>query len=281
MRYIKRDHIAFPEGWQKQAEKAYYEVKSLPPAERKEAINRRSAIWKALKEELQRCSHGKCWYCESPTTATAPGDVDHYRPKNAVDECPQHGGYWWLAFDWDNYRYSCELCNRLHMDVETNVVGGKATHFPLCDERKRAFSETPERSVLFEEPMLLDPVVASDPPLLTFNEEGMAVPARTDAASIACQRAKKSIELYHLNRSKLKNWRQFYGNKVRSLVDDGEKFLLLYVLENSVAAREGYNAVCNQLSSMIQGDAPYAAAAKAMLRRFRDKEWVMELLDAA
>lgn len=161
MKHIKRDRFVLPAGWEEKARQAYVAIQQLPPEERAEAINKKSTIWKSLKKTLSELSHGKCWYCESLET-TCPGDVDHFRPKNEVEECPQHPGYWWQAFTWKNYRYGCELCNRRNTDPVTNVVGGKDSAFPLWDETKRVLDNTDPLDTLCEEPMLLDPTVASD-----------------------------------------------------------------------------------------------------------------------
>ena len=162
-----------------------------------------------------------------------------------------------------------------------SLISVQSRDFPLWDEGKRVFQPT-EAGVLFEEPLLLDPAEAADPPLLTFNEEGMAMPRRTDPHAKAYKRAQTSILLYHLNRSKLKNIRQAtICNRIVMLIEEGKKQLLLEALEQSVAARVSYSTVVKQLSDMIQADAPYAAAAKAMLKTYRNLEWVEELLDAA
>ena len=59
--------------------------------------------WKPAKKQLLAETGGKCAYCEAPTSAVAFGDVDHYRPKSS---------YWWLAYCYDNYLASCQLCNQ-------------------------------------------------------------------------------------------------------------------------------------------------------------------------
>jgi uncharacterized protein (TIGR02646 family) len=59
--------------------------------------------WKAAKDELKKDSHDKCAYCEAPTSVVAYGDVEHFRPKSV---------YWWLAYCYDNYLVSCQLCNQ-------------------------------------------------------------------------------------------------------------------------------------------------------------------------
>jgi uncharacterized protein (TIGR02646 family) len=278
LRYISRERIVPPEGWQKKAEKALAEIALISdPEERKRAINRKSKIWKELKEMLLQCSHDKCWYCESKVTHVAPGDVDHWRPKNAVEECPDHPGYWWKAFDWDNFRFSCNNCNRHNTDTENNHTGGKEAHFALWDESRRVRDSSGD--IRLEEPLLLDPVRASDPPLLTFDEDGMARPSRTEQQSPkAYKRAHYSIEVYHLNRSKLKNRRQFYVcNKVKALIQEGEDCLAMEKGENSSAARESYNKVVERLYEMVRPEEEYSAAAKAVLYTYRNLEWVDEL----
>ena len=59
--------------------------------------------WGAAKDQLKTETHGKCAYCEADTTVVAHGDVEHYRPKSK---------YWWLAYCYDNYLFSCQICNQ-------------------------------------------------------------------------------------------------------------------------------------------------------------------------
>ena len=59
--------------------------------------------WKPAKKQLLAETEGKCAYCEAPTSVVAFGDVEHYRPKSI---------YWWLAYCYDNYLVSCQLCNQ-------------------------------------------------------------------------------------------------------------------------------------------------------------------------
>ena len=137
--------------------------------------------------------------------------------------------------------------------------------------------------MLCEEPELLNPVVASDPLLLTFDEDGTTRPAKNQAHyPKEYKRAETSINVYHLNRAKLKNARRFYVCRVvAQLVKEGDEFLLLGAVENSVAARQGYNKVVERLSLMIDGQAQYSAAARAVLKMYRNREWVDDLLTAS
>ena len=70
--------------------------------------------WKEAKPALIAEAHGKCAYCESPTSVVAFGDVEHFRPKDL---------YWWLAFSFDNYTYSCQLCNQKFKGANFSVAG--------------------------------------------------------------------------------------------------------------------------------------------------------------
>ena len=70
--------------------------------------------WKEAKPALIAESHGKCAYCESPTSVVAYGDVEHFRPKDL---------YWWLAFSFDNYTFSCQLCNQKFKGANFTVDG--------------------------------------------------------------------------------------------------------------------------------------------------------------
>lgn len=127
--------------------------------------------YKKAKGALNELFHFKCAYCESKYEATAPVDVEHYRPKGAVkvggvDRKP---GYYWLAATWDNLLPSCIKCNR----------GGKRTLFPIEKEADRATAQGEEGH---ERPLLLDPCQNDDDPQahLEFIEEGVVRPVLTD-----------------------------------------------------------------------------------------------------
>lgn len=58
--------------------------------------------WSQIKKKLLAISLNKCAYCESLSGADQHGQVEHFRPKSIFPT---------RAYDWDNYLYSCELCN--------------------------------------------------------------------------------------------------------------------------------------------------------------------------
>lgn len=259
--------------WLHKAQEAYNEVKNLPPVERTEAINKKGAIWRELKNDLRMLSHKKCWYCESLEVRSDTA-VDHYRPKGEVLEAPAHPGYWWLAFAWKNYRYVCQFCNELRVDKMVGKIGGKLSHFPMVggDESKRAFDQV---VLLREEPALLDPTVMSDPLLLTFEKDGTAKPTwRKEQFPRLFERADISITYYHLNHTDLVERRiAVVCNEVEKLVGRGDKYFERLV-EGDNSAEDAFNDVLKDLKKMMKDESEYAAAAKAVLKLYKSSVWV-------
>lgn len=93
-----------------------------------------------VKKSLVKLFHEKCAYCETRVMHAQPGDVEHFRPKSAVNtklkgianlsknvKVPPaekeeiKPGYYWLAADWNNLLLSCNTCNR----TSTQLNAGK------------------------------------------------------------------------------------------------------------------------------------------------------------
>src|SRR5690349_15789278 len=85
------------------------------PKLRADLIEANRKKWVALRPFLALLSHDKCWYIECLNPGT-DDDVDHYRPKLKVDEEPDHPGYYWKAFDLDNFRLASHRANRPRTD---------------------------------------------------------------------------------------------------------------------------------------------------------------------
>jgi superfamily II DNA or RNA helicase len=174
-----------PEKWRADLEQARAELRNLAPGESRSNIFKKySYLWSDVKECYRHISHEKCWYCEAKTDRIR-GDIDHYRPKGRVTENPAHPGYWWLAFDWRNWRFCCELCNSKLADYTTGEIGGKGNDFPLVDdnESRRIWQECEFEDLLAEDPKLLDPTDPQDPDLLTFTKDGLPGPITSHCIS--------------------------------------------------------------------------------------------------
>ncbi len=144
MRHINPEQVyeRIPSEWHQKAAEALERIRKLPAEKRSEEINNLSYIWTMLKDKLYEVSYGKCWYCET-RDVRHDDEIDHWRPKNAVSECKEHEGYWWLAFSWENYRYTCVHCNQVRTKDKSGRPdrGGKSTTFPLLNEQERVFGE--------------------------------------------------------------------------------------------------------------------------------------------
>lgn len=161
---------------------------------------------RAVKAALTRLFHGKCAYCESRFDATQPVDVEHWRPKGAVDE--ENGsapvsGYYWLAASWTNLLPSCIDCNRKREHVihptGTRRVIGKGNYFPLHPGTARATGPGAE---LTEKPLLLHPYDDDPATALDLEDEGVLCP-RVNADGAPDARGEASIRVYALNRTGL------------------------------------------------------------------------------
>ena len=135
-------------------------------AERKKYLES-AKIWSEFKPILIKYFGEKCWYSECSLEGTF-GDVDHFRPKNrSTDEQGNtilQDGYWWLAYDYLNYRLSCEKCNR------SFDIGGKNDKFPL---KSGTFPATQGNKN--DAPILLDPCEQCDTELIDCDEEGKII----------------------------------------------------------------------------------------------------------
>ncbi|UOQ50965.1 retron system putative HNH endonuclease [Hymenobacter cellulosivorans] len=139
-----------------------------------------------VKDQLRKDQHKKCCYCESLFTATSYGDVEHFRPKAGYQqewEGPLHKpGYYWLAYEWSNLFFSCQLCNQEY----------KGNYFPLRNQAARAQSHAEVLSL--EQPLLLDPTQDDPEKHLTFVR---------DAIKGLDDRGEESIRAFGLDRPDL------------------------------------------------------------------------------
>ncbi|MDD2342535.1 MAG: hypothetical protein PHV54_06565 [Tolumonas sp.] len=96
------------------------------------------SVWSVFKPNFILKFGDKCWYSEVPRIGT-DFNIDHFRPKGAVKKAKRiyaskiingksqnHSGYWWLAFEPKNYRYSCQYAN------QPRDNGGKHDYFPFA-----------------------------------------------------------------------------------------------------------------------------------------------------
>jgi uncharacterized protein (TIGR02646 family) len=248
--------------------KSESEIADAVKAARAKAINAKSKIWSDAGKILRNVMNEKCWYCES-LELRSDMPVDHFRPKNKVHGCEKHEGYWWLAFEWTNYRFACGYCNSRHSNPDSS--GGKADHFPLIDPSKRAW--TRDDRLDDEDPELLDPCDALDPRRLTFKEDGRASHASTDDE----RRARSSIEIYHLNEVRLKNERKTLAIIIKSKTKRIEEL----VAKSQLTSEETrlLKEMIIDIVQMGEGSKRFCTAARCYLRGSRHIGLIADVMD--
>jgi uncharacterized protein (TIGR02646 family) len=230
---------------------------------------------KAVKAALTRLFHGKCAYCESRFDATQPVDVEHWRPKGAVDE--ENGttpvsGYYWLAASWTNLLPSCIDCNRKREHVihptGTRRVIGKGNYFPIEPGTARATAPGAEST---EKPLLLHPYDDDPATALDLEDEGV-LRARPRADGTADSRGEASIRVYALNRTGLVHARRevlhhveqhiYIVRQLGALLAGGLLPELRDLVEDLVAFE------MNLLLDFARPERPYSFAVRCRLARF-------------
>ncbi len=259
MIYVKRSPALIPEKILKVAERAQQELEKLPEVKRKAFIEKKAPIWRSFSRHLAKMSYGKCWYSESNDPQSF-FDVDHFRPKKEAKRAAgvADDGYPWLAFDWDNFRYSAGRSNRLSKDEASDETRGKGSWFPVM--AGSAIANWGTRCEQLERPVLLDPTVRADVALIDINpDDGRVEASRTCIGPDKQLRASKSMELYGLNLPRLVDARKIVLRDVQALHEN---------LMDIIVAANDMPAIDRLQLQMINATHPrgaYSRAARAKL----------------
>ncbi len=218
------------------------------------------SLWGDVKIVYMRLQRFKCIYCERALAGEEgkiEHDVEHYRPKNAVkpwrapkDHPPvthvgggaADTGYYWLAYELENYAVSCKPCNSTL----------KRSYFPVASNRGNA-TDTMLDLDRDEQPYLIFPMREDPAQLITFHG-ATAVPRHNAGADYV--RAITTIALFRLNTTP-------------ELID--ERFRLIRLLSSALelvacSPRQGARdrALLN-IADLTGEHAPHSACGKAFL----------------
>lgn len=224
-------------------------------------------------------SSNKCWYSEV-RLAPSELEIDHFRPKGRIATV-RHDGYWWLAFNWRNFRLAYSLINKRRRDVREGGVQGKGSFFPLEDESKRAVEAS--SPLTQETPILLDPTIAADVMLLAYAvEDGKVVEASSTPTDIRFRRARASIGLFHLNEGTLIRDRAELCVAINNRYNRIEE-LITKRDTDGISPEEESDLTRNiqELSDMITASARFSAFCRACLLQKGDRGWNTVLLAAS
>ncbi len=154
---------------------------------------------KTVKQQIITDQHKKCCFCEATFLANGYGDVEHYRPKggykqNAGDSLGKPG-YYWLAYEWSNLLFSCDVCNRSF----------KKNFFPLSTTyRALNHHNALENSANC---LLINPINENPELHITFNQE---IPVGKT------NKGKESINKYGIGRATLNEERRKHLREVKA-----------------------------------------------------------------
>jgi hypothetical protein len=235
-------------------------IGNVPENERAAFIAQHEAECSALRGGLWGLGHMKCWYSEA-SLQQAEGHVEHYRPKRRLSGAG-HGGYWWRTFDWRNLRLAHPTVNRRKTDYLSGKRVGKGSYFPIRDENSRAINAAGEAA---EEPVLLDPVIASDVRLICFSEESGAPRPRytKEQNEWLHRRGEDSIEYYHLDEASWNAERADLMAEVRKHCEQLEAIALRHPRDDAA-----YHSKINEIVDYIS---PFAKFSTACLQVVREK----------
>jgi uncharacterized protein (TIGR02646 family) len=190
-----------------------------------------------IKSVLRDGQNGKCAFCEQSVSSVSHGDIEHFRPKKGysqnLNDTLSYPGYYWLAYEWDNLLFCCQICNQRY----------KKNLFHLRNPELRAKNHN--SNVKYEKPFYINPARENPKFLIGFNEE---VAYGKDKA----HRGKKTIEGIGLNRK---------GASVSDLLE--------LRLDHYDLVFEIFNLSMKQPSASIaQAEID---RAKKLMKRFRDR----------
>ncbi len=256
MRYIPllENEENLPENWKSKSDELLEELKAVDDCEkRKELIEKNKKHWGKLSDWLRELSSNKCWYTEAPINADYP-EVDHYRPKKESldkDKSKIHDGYWWLAFEWTNYRLCKPVPNRK-----------KGAYFPL--RRNDRAATCPQDPINDEYPLLLDPISQDDCLLISFTEDGKPV-ASGGLEDWDRERVEYSIERYKLDYDPLNQERKTVWITARSLINEWSKKKKEANATGSASDKRAADEKLEQVKKMLRFDSPFSMVAIASL----------------
>lgn len=234
--------------------------------EKHQIIDKNEKLWRELKDHLRDIRNSKCWYSESINDG-AHCHVDHFRPKKeALDELGEDkGGYWWLAFQWLNYRYAGPAPNIR-----------KKSHFPVFKNKANNYGDSTNK----EEILLLDPIVLTDTFKIGFDLEGKAQPRSTDINSLDYKRAFFSIEKYYLNKPDIKISRGVLYKKANTLIGEISDLLDLEKIKNEHDRVKEISRKMEELKQLANSNMQYAGTVRFCLRA-SGFDWALDIAIAA
>ncbi len=224
------------------------------PEDRQAIIEQRKTLWTddRIRGWLLKQFANKCWYTEAQD-AVSSIHVDHYRPKGRAKDLDGSmcEGYWWLAFDWSNYRICGQLINVKKQDLFPITEGARAT----CDDGV---------SLQLEAPLVIDPKTEQSRLISYEKEDDSCLAVASGGVSTADKnRADQTIDILGLNRrDRLTQKRtDFWDKCLQSIADyqgaDGPQAIRWVIQAMAL----------NRIKEMVAYTAEFSSVAEACVRK--------------
>ncbi|HLP45010.1 MAG TPA: retron system putative HNH endonuclease [Candidatus Kapabacteria bacterium] len=174
----------------------------------------KSNYYQNARKALEELYHGKCAYCEISNKTGSYMRIDHYRPKSL---------YPWLAVEWSNLVYSCEICNTK-----------KGNQFPLPEGISRVIKGEPgsaeslanSRVLLDENPLLLHPELNDPRQHLEFQIDGII------KGKNGSKIGETTIKVCDLNRIDLRIARKTQIDRILSRINEITEFIAVLIMKS-------------------------------------------------
>lgn len=232
----------------------------------KEVIDKNSRVWGKLKQHLMKLSYNKCWYSEA-REVYSHYHVDHFRPKkqatdiNGIDQ----GGYWWLAFEWTNYRICGSVGNTK-----------KGDRFCVLKNKAKGYNDPTEDEIIY----FLDLTDEDDPLQISFDESGQAKPLSLDKDGWDYERARYTIDNLDLNYELLKEARRDLWDTCQSKLNELQNLMKQNNQYPSATKKAQIKSRMVELKELTKLKSEFSATAVTCLLR-SDILWVQKLVSEA
>lgn len=250
MIHIDRANYQPDDEWLAKADGLTKQICNAPDSKsRFKIIDDNEKVWGEIKDFLLALSHRKCWYSEAKDSYNHL-HVDHFRPKKValgIDK-KDYGGYWWLVFQWTNYR----------------VCGGtgnvrKKDKFAVRSNK----SSNPEIPIEDEIFYFLDPCEEEDVLKITFNQNGEVTPITNEGWDY--ERAIYTIEGLNLNFKLLKESRKEVWVECENLILETQSLMIENDKVPSVMRRGQIKEKIKRLKILVDPHSEFSSTAKACL----------------
>lgn len=198
-----------------------------------------------VKKALMKAQHGKCFLCESRVNHISYGDIEHFRPKGGScqtkKEKIKRPGYYWLAYEWSNLFFSCQICNQRY----------KKNIFPLEDAEDRAISHINDLGK--EKPLFINPEIENPEKFISFR-------GITPYAMDGNRKGELTIENAGLNREEINENRLELYQPIKKL------YLLANGMPETPFKEEARELLAKQLAECQSNKHQYSAMFKAAIK---------------